>query len=94
MFENEDAEDERPVTPYEANVGRRYRTARLVRLTRLSRGRLLRFLRFVDRSILHDMTVFQFEHVRAIPIYGTHVMADHDDGDAMPVEFFHGSKES
>ena len=30
------------------------------------------------------MTVFQFEHVRAIPIYGTHVMADHDDGDAMP----------
>ena len=55
---------------------------------------LIVFMRFVDRPILRNMTVFQFEHVRAISIYGTHVMADHDDGDAMPVESFHGSKES
>ena len=81
---------------FQQHVGRRNGPVATCAVCRAwSRGRLLlRRCGPVDRPILHDLSVLQFEHVRAVPVYGAHVVADHDDGDAMPVEFFHGSKES
>ena len=55
---------------------------------------LLRRFGPVDRPILHDFSVLQFQHVRAVPVYRAHVVADHDDGDAALVEFLDGAEEA
>lgn len=56
--------------------------------------RMLRRSGFVYRTELHDMAILQLQHMGAVSVDGTHIVANHHYGGALLVQPFDCAKET